>query len=129
MPDTLLDAVKEEQTRAREAGKSARGTHASGPGNRGGCPFVPSVDIYLLIMYLLGIAGRGGLPPRGKAVTTSLSVTNFMDIDRAGFYTWRPNTRLTGARTGYVSVTTTNQDRFLSVSSSYSIITCIVLSD
>ncbi|KAG2358087.1 hypothetical protein BDR07DRAFT_1295920, partial [Suillus spraguei] len=33
VPDTLLDTVKEEQTRAREAGRSARGT---GPGMRGG---------------------------------------------------------------------------------------------
>ncbi|KAH7911378.1 hypothetical protein BJ138DRAFT_1150751 [Hygrophoropsis aurantiaca] len=32
VPDTLLDAVKDEQTRAREAGRSARG---AGPG-RGG---------------------------------------------------------------------------------------------
>ncbi|KAI0067613.1 Sm-like ribonucleoprotein [Artomyces pyxidatus] len=35
VPDTLLDAVKEEQTRAREAGKSARGSHISGAGGRG----------------------------------------------------------------------------------------------
>lgn len=35
MPDTLLDAVKEEQNRAREAGRSARGAHVSGTGNRG----------------------------------------------------------------------------------------------
>lgn len=33
VPDTLLDTVKEEQTRAREAGRSARG---AGPGARGG---------------------------------------------------------------------------------------------
>lgn len=33
MPDALLDVVKEEQTRAREAGKSARGgAHAGGVG-------------------------------------------------------------------------------------------------
>ncbi|KAI0732488.1 hypothetical protein C8Q72DRAFT_774172, partial [Fomitopsis betulina] len=36
VPDTLLDAVKEEQNRAREAGRSARGAHVSGAGNRGG---------------------------------------------------------------------------------------------
>ncbi|ETW74809.1 hypothetical protein HETIRDRAFT_57322, partial [Heterobasidion irregulare TC 32-1] len=39
VPDTLLDAVKEEQARAREAGKSARGAHISGAGRgmpRGG---------------------------------------------------------------------------------------------
>ncbi|KAG7091201.1 RNA processing protein [Marasmius oreades] len=33
IPDTLLDAVKEEQSRAREAGRNARG---GGPQNRGG---------------------------------------------------------------------------------------------
>lgn len=33
VPDTLLDTVKEEQTRAREAGRSARG---GGSGMRGG---------------------------------------------------------------------------------------------
>ncbi|KAH9922582.1 hypothetical protein B0H21DRAFT_815106 [Amylocystis lapponica] len=37
VPDTLLDAVKEEQNRAREAGRSARGAHVSGAGNRGAC--------------------------------------------------------------------------------------------
>ncbi|KAF8633359.1 hypothetical protein AX17_004530 [Amanita inopinata Kibby_2008] len=37
VPDTLLDAVKEEQNRAREAGRSARGAHVSGSkGGRGG---------------------------------------------------------------------------------------------
>jgi len=35
IPDTLLDAVKEEQTKAREAGRSARGAHVSGVGARG----------------------------------------------------------------------------------------------
>jgi len=35
IPDTLLDAVKEEQTKAREAGRSARGAHVSGAGTRG----------------------------------------------------------------------------------------------
>lgn len=34
VPDTLLDAVKEEQNRAREVGRGARGGSASG--NRGG---------------------------------------------------------------------------------------------
>lgn len=33
VPDTLLDSVKEEQARAREASRSARG---AGPGSRGG---------------------------------------------------------------------------------------------
>ncbi|KIK67394.1 hypothetical protein GYMLUDRAFT_55172 [Collybiopsis luxurians FD-317 M1] len=33
IPDTLLDVVKDEQNRAREAGRSARGSQA---GNRGG---------------------------------------------------------------------------------------------
>ena len=31
VPDTLLDAVKDEQARAREANRGARGGHASGP--------------------------------------------------------------------------------------------------
>ncbi|KAF9777915.1 hypothetical protein BJ322DRAFT_1095293 [Thelephora terrestris] len=35
IPDSLLDSVKDEQTRAREAGRSARGSHVSGAGNRG----------------------------------------------------------------------------------------------
>ncbi|KAF5393280.1 hypothetical protein D9757_000605 [Collybiopsis confluens] len=35
IPDTLLDVVKEDQNRAREAGRNARGTHTGGPGNRG----------------------------------------------------------------------------------------------
>ncbi|TDL18014.1 Sm-like ribonucleo protein [Rickenella mellea] len=35
VPDQLLDAVKEEQNRAREAGRGARGAHVSG-GARGG---------------------------------------------------------------------------------------------
>lgn len=34
VPDQLLDAVKEEQNRAREASRNARGGH--GPGGRGG---------------------------------------------------------------------------------------------
>jgi U6 snRNA-associated Sm-like protein LSm4 len=34
VPDTLLDAVKEEQNRARDAGRGARGAFVSG-GNRG----------------------------------------------------------------------------------------------
>ncbi|KZT21104.1 Sm-like ribonucleo protein [Neolentinus lepideus HHB14362 ss-1] len=37
VPDTLLDAVKEEQNKAREAGRSARGSHVSGSGGRGMC--------------------------------------------------------------------------------------------
>lgn len=35
VPDTLLDTVKEEQTRAREAGRSARGAGAGARGGRG----------------------------------------------------------------------------------------------
>lgn len=34
VPDTLLDAVKEEQNRARDAGRNARGAHVGG--GRGG---------------------------------------------------------------------------------------------
>ncbi|THH18682.1 hypothetical protein EW146_g2342 [Bondarzewia mesenterica] len=43
VPDTLLDAVKEEQARAREAGKSARGAHISGAGGRGAFNCTPFV--------------------------------------------------------------------------------------
>ena len=43
VPDTLLDAVKEEQNRAREAGRSARGSHVGGPGGRGLFVFVPFI--------------------------------------------------------------------------------------
>lgn len=35
VPDTLLDAVKDEQNRARDAGRGARGAHVGG-GGRGG---------------------------------------------------------------------------------------------
>ncbi|KAI0821192.1 hypothetical protein BC629DRAFT_1578878 [Irpex lacteus] len=54
VPDTLLDAVKEEQNRAREAGRSARGAHVGGPGGRGrGGP------------QRGGRGGARGGPPRG----------------------------------------------------------------
>ena len=46
VPDTLLDAVKEEQTRAREAGRSARGT---GPSTRGTPP--PALWPSILAVY------------------------------------------------------------------------------
>jgi len=36
VPDTLLDAVKDEQNRARDVGRSARGTHTGGRVTRGG---------------------------------------------------------------------------------------------
>ncbi|KAF8161447.1 hypothetical protein B0H34DRAFT_700963 [Crassisporium funariophilum] len=49
VPDTLLDVVKEEQNRARDAGRSSRGGHAMG--GRGG----PT----------RGRGGRGG-PARGQ---------------------------------------------------------------
>jgi len=54
VPDALLDVVKEEQTRAREAGKSARGgAHAGGGVGRGrGAP-------------QRGRGGARGGPPRG----------------------------------------------------------------
>jgi len=42
VPDTLLDAVKEEQNRAREAGRSARGAHVSGASGRGATVFFAS---------------------------------------------------------------------------------------
>ena len=46
MPDVLLDVVKEDQTRAREAGKSARGT--SGGSGRG-VLYAHRPSIYALI--------------------------------------------------------------------------------
>jgi hypothetical protein len=46
VPDTLLDAVKEEQARAREAGRGARGALVGGAGgvvgNRGVCSCISS---------------------------------------------------------------------------------------
>jgi len=36
VPDTLLDAVKDEQNRARDVGRSSRGTHTGGRPPRGG---------------------------------------------------------------------------------------------
>jgi len=52
VPDTLLDAVKEEQGRARDAGRGARGAHVSSRGGRS----APTRS---------GRGGRGG-PPRGS---------------------------------------------------------------
>lgn len=53
VPDTLLDAVKEEQNRAREAGRSNRGSHAGG-GGRGGGSIGISPDIMCMVLtYLL----------------------------------------------------------------------------
>ncbi|KAG5351719.1 hypothetical protein C0989_005162 [Termitomyces sp. Mn162] len=52
VPDTLLDAVKEEQNRARDAGRGARGAHVSGGRGGRGAPARG------------GRGGRGG-PPRG----------------------------------------------------------------
>ncbi|KAF5380490.1 hypothetical protein D9615_004760 [Tricholomella constricta] len=52
VPDTLLDAVKEEQNRARDAGRGARGAHVSGGRGGRGAPARG------------GRGGRGG-PARG----------------------------------------------------------------
>ncbi|KAG6866422.1 RNA processing protein [Blastosporella zonata] len=52
VPDTLLDAVKDEQNRARDAGRGARGAHVSGGRGGRGAPVRG------------GRGGRGG-PPRG----------------------------------------------------------------
>ncbi|EJD46888.1 Sm-like ribonucleo protein [Auricularia subglabra TFB-10046 SS5] len=58
VPDQLLDTVKQEQTRAREAGRGARG---GGPVQRGGRGGMPPRG---------GFGGRGGGmrggPPRGR---------------------------------------------------------------
>ena len=55
MPDTLLDAVKEEQNRAREAGRSARGAHVSGAGNRGEsyCVETHFLDLKLMTCFAI----------------------------------------------------------------------------
>lgn len=47
VPDTLLDAVKEEQARAREVGRSARG---AGPGPRG-TPSLLYIFIYIIFCF------------------------------------------------------------------------------
>jgi hypothetical protein len=75
VPETLLDSVKEEQNRAREAGRSARGGHVSGgKGGRGGptrggiyilsslrtshlCPLQVVVDVEHL--YAVGVDAGG----------------------------------------------------------------------
>lgn len=60
MPDALLDVVKEEQTRAREAGKSARGGPHTGGVGRG------VLHVYRPCNYaLIGLSGRSGAPQRG----------------------------------------------------------------
>jgi hypothetical protein len=41
VPDTLLDTVKEEQSRAREAGRSGRG---AGTGSRGASQLIASIE-------------------------------------------------------------------------------------
>ncbi|KAF8435077.1 hypothetical protein L210DRAFT_3453348, partial [Boletus edulis BED1] len=50
VPDTLLDAVKEEQARAREVGRSARG---AGPGTRGTPPLSLRVPLFLHALLIL----------------------------------------------------------------------------
>jgi U6 snRNA-associated Sm-like protein LSm4 len=49
VPDTLLDAVKEEQARAREVGRSARGGPGPGSGSRG----MPSSLFFLFLIVIL----------------------------------------------------------------------------
>ena len=51
VPDTLLDAVKEEQARAREAGRSARG--GPGPGPRGTPSPLHSRFSFLFLIVIL----------------------------------------------------------------------------
>jgi U6 snRNA-associated Sm-like protein LSm4 len=76
VPDTLLDVVKEEQSRAREAGRSIRGTHASGAGR--------------------GMAGRGG-GQRGKFVYFP-TLLLFLTVFRYERRTWRGYARGKGTR-------------------------------
>ena len=52
--------VKDEQTRAREAGKSARG---AGGGSGRGMLYAYPLSIYALIV--LPVSGRSGAPQRG----------------------------------------------------------------
>lgn len=53
VPDMLLDVVKEEQTRAREAGKSARGGSHSGGVGRGAEHALPLRFCSLIVLSLL----------------------------------------------------------------------------
>ena len=67
VPDQRLDAVKEEQNRAREAGRNARGGH--GPGGRGGEYRGFLVPVVVLMGHYVvgrGLPARGGefLPPQ-----------------------------------------------------------------
>jgi hypothetical protein len=48
VPDTLLDVVKEEQNRARDVGRNARGGHA------GGASSLPNLNARFLIKILFG---------------------------------------------------------------------------
>jgi hypothetical protein len=56
VPDMLLDVVKEEQTRAREAGKSARGGAHSGGVGRGEEHVPPFRFCSLIVLPLLQVA-------------------------------------------------------------------------
>jgi hypothetical protein len=57
VPDALLDVVKEEQTRAREAGKSSRGgTHTGGAGRGASCPHILCPFCSLIGNLLLQVA-------------------------------------------------------------------------
>ena len=49
VPETLLDSVKEEQNRAREAGRSARGGHVSGGKGGRGAPTRGGIYILSLL--------------------------------------------------------------------------------
>jgi len=65
VPDALLDVVKEEQTRAREAGKSSRGgTHTGGAGRGASRPHLPC---HLFAHRGCTLTGRSGAPQRGLA--------------------------------------------------------------
>ncbi|KAF9243213.1 hypothetical protein BU15DRAFT_43212, partial [Melanogaster broomeanus] len=79
VPDTLLDAVKEEQSRAREAGRSARGAgDGNGGGGRGaggfrgaivsplcvvGCLMMPAISFLLRCSVSISCLGAVAVSP------------------------------------------------------------------
>jgi len=67
VPDQLLDVVKEEQNRAREANRGARGGHS---GSRGTWTSITSDRRINTHRY--SYSGRGGMPARGTHFTLDI---------------------------------------------------------